>query len=975
MHRSLLIRLGYGLPIEFNHRSRRACPARIICPNVATMLRVWLAYRDTPTSQDAFDNAVHFDPRTLKDPGTRAELQRLLQSSEFANQHLEVDDLDTPSASVIYPKGPFVHASVVRSLRMAETAYAADNDDLTTVRVIPGHGDWFNPRFYGHYAVSKRWPYKPDLALTLHRLRDDHNRNRTRATDAISEDADFSDQLSDEPADSSADETQPPTRTTRAQTSRHPTQKKQPAKRHSTVDDDAEFLFGTQETEHDADRPRRYETRQSSKFNLPARFTRSAVTAQLPTPSEDAELTYQAVSTELYETPSSNTKAAKKAHYTHRVEHESIDVDALPEPSPTRPARPTPQDGSAPDLQRLDILAVFPHYNCGTYDPLCDTPNSTCTVTGTSLRRDLHLLRTDSIEIPAPFTCHYDACGQHHRTHECRREFPTTWHTAFNGRTSTGALDQLCTICEASGHILTNCPLLHGQFASARQLLHSTDVWTTFLLNAPTRYAKKDSANISYRSSLPYIPIRDELIIDHADPSWPALPIPPADTATAGYFDAFADTLVRSPDLIHDVERHFETTLEYLTRQREHIFRAQQEVGDLHFLTHVETLAYYYAIRGVLEGAFHEFPHALQKTVRTQLKSAGYAKPQPTDRFRFWVTPDGSALHWLRFPSTDAQAPEGCRQFRSEYGGAMLHVPSISALTQLTAKHRILCMGSPHQQVSYLSELTRNRHDYEAYLANELHLDTSYSSYAFYITTDTTPQDVVVRDKLPILAHTLRRRLERLTIVALLPTVLSHAGQWLIERRYDDLRDFLDFTMAQVNSVRLGYVAGELFTDFAACTIAQSSVSRQPVAIRYRRNDGTVLSIQLAYDIHQITQDEFNLASRHQSELDAYVLRAYRIGDAVTCGRLLQEYVCPYEKLATTVPPTIYQAKIQWLRQTYPDECEPTPTSELLVEPTTESTPTTDTSSSAQSTDTVQLVIDDSNKTTADTTPDAAQPP
>ncbi len=57
---------------------------------------------------------------------------------------------------------------------------------------------------------------------------------------------------------------------------------------------------------------------------------------------------------------------------------------------------------------------------------------------------------------------------------------------------------------------------------------------------------------------------------------------------------------------------------------------------------------------------------------------------------------------------------------------------------------------------------------------------------------------------------------------------------------------------------------------FAACTIAQSSDFRQPVAIRYRRHNGTTLNIQQAFDMHEITQGDFDLASRHQDEMDAY---------------------------------------------------------------------------------------------------------
>jgi hypothetical protein len=205
--------------------------------------------------------------------------------------------------------------------------------------------------------------------------------------------------------------------------------------------------------------------------------------------------------------------------------------------------------------------------------------------------------------------------------------------------------------------------------------------------------------------------------------------------------------------------------------------------------------------------------------------------------------------------------------------------------------------------------------------------------------------------------------------------VLSHAAQWLYTGRYDELRDLLDFTTSQVSSVRLGYIAGEFFTDFAACTIAQPSNSRQPVAIRYRRHDGTVLSIRQAFDMHEITQEDFELASHHQDAMDAYVLRAYRIGNIEDCIRLLQDYVCPYELMAKTTAATIYERKIQWLRQTYPAECSQPPADEPLIEQLTDLTPTANTSSSDKSADTVQLAIADATTSQTDEAPAAAQPP
>ena len=149
---SIIDLVGDALPIESCRAGRHATPVRIVCPNLHTMLRVWLRFFEDTSTPDRFDSPVHFAPESLADKRVYDGLSHLLKSDAFNQCGLDIVDLG------VWTDLSNLHHRVREALTLAAKTYRHSSARL---RVIPGYGDWFNVRTYGKFRVEPEWPYRP----------------------------------------------------------------------------------------------------------------------------------------------------------------------------------------------------------------------------------------------------------------------------------------------------------------------------------------------------------------------------------------------------------------------------------------------------------------------------------------------------------------------------------------------------------------------------------------------------------------------------------------------------------------------------------------------------------------------------------------------------------------------------------------------------------------------------------------------
>jgi hypothetical protein len=289
-------------------------------------------------------------------------------------------------------------------------------------------------------------------------------------------------------------------------------------------------------------------------------------------------------------------------------------------------------------------------------------------------------------------------------------------------------------------------------------------------------------------------------------------------------------------------------------------------------------------------------------------------------RVHVWLSRDGREAHWC-LVNADQHGQRRCVQEGTE--GAMHNLATQTAYVEFLNSRRMTQVGSPHYRVKYRNAYDKQRQEYERFVSNEQQLDAFYSTFAFYCAMNGTALQEVLHDRLPTIAHAIRRRLQRLTEVALLPSILQYVSQWTLAERFDELRTLLDFTTVQVNVVRLGRPEGELFTDLIVPALLANTATnvRQPVAVRFRCTNGEVISIEQARDSNLITQSDYDVALRQNMAIDELVLRAYRNISVVQVTDVLVTYVCPYQSPTKSSYYRCYEDKVKWLRRTYPLEC------------------------------------------------------